>query len=65
LWRELEESGGAIITPAAGRAIAEALGPVLDAARRARMAEAGQRWARRLLDADALVQAYVAMYQAR
>jgi glycosyltransferase involved in cell wall biosynthesis len=63
LWRELEGSGGAIISEANGASLARDMLPVLTLTHRDRMSQAGSVWARELLQSDALVRAYIAMYQ--
>ncbi len=63
LWRELEASGGAIISEAEGTGLARAIAPLLDRQQRDRMSSAGAAWGRQLLQSDALVKAYISMYQ--
>lgn len=63
LWRELESSGGAIISEASGASLARDILPLLVPAHRDRMGQAGAAWARTLLQSDTLVNAYIAMYQ--
>lgn len=63
LWRELEASGGAVVTDAEGAAIAQGVMPLLARDLRLQMGVAGAKWARAALAAESLVNAYTSMYR--
>jgi glycosyltransferase involved in cell wall biosynthesis len=62
LWRELEASGGAIVSEPVGSAIAQAVRGVLDPTTRQTMGSRGRLWALSTLQPDVLVAGYDQMY---
>ena len=65
-WPELQASGGAVIIDApVPSLLAEAIGPLLDdAGRRGQLGAAAQQWARETFGGSAILDRYVALYEA-
>jgi len=64
IWRELEESGGAVIAEGNASAFADAVAELLaDSERRRHMGERGREWVFRELDGEQIVRRYEEMYQ--